>query len=82
MERQGISEKEAEEQVWDYAGRVGEKDVREMAGKADRISGFFVHVEMKSVFASVYASRSCSYCFQSRSFKVSYSFATAGCSFK
>ena len=46
MERESISEKEAEEQVWEYAGKVGEGDVREMAGKADRISGFFVHVEV------------------------------------
>lgn len=39
-----------------------------------------VHLEIKSVFASVYASRLCSCCFQSRRFNVSYSFATTGCS--
>lgn len=46
MEKRNISDREAEEQVWKYAGRVSEKDVREMASKADRISGFFVHVEV------------------------------------
>ena len=46
MEKRNISDREAEEQLWKYAGKVGEKDVRDMAGKADRISGFFVHVEV------------------------------------
>ena len=46
MKTQGISEKEAEENVWKYAKNVGKTDVNDMVGKADRISGFFLHVEV------------------------------------
>ena len=46
MAKSSISEEETEKQVWEYAEKVGEKDIRDIAGKADRISGFFIHVDV------------------------------------
>ena len=46
MAKGGISKKEAEKQVWKYAEKVDEKNIRDIVGKAERISGFFIHVEV------------------------------------
>jgi len=46
MAKSRISKKEAEKQMWEYAKKVGGKDVHDIADKAERISGFFIHVEV------------------------------------
>ena len=46
MTKRGISKKEAGRQMWEYAAKVGERDLRDITDKADRISGFFLHVDV------------------------------------
>ncbi|MBQ9431164.1 MAG: DUF1232 domain-containing protein [Kiritimatiellae bacterium] len=44
MDKEQINNEEAEEQVWEYAGKVSEDDVLEMTQKAEKMKGFFRHV--------------------------------------
>ena len=51
-QKKSMTEKDAEQEVWEYAGKISDGDILEMVQKKAKIKGFFKHIPILRQYAA------------------------------